>query len=40
MPGDAYVSANDAMIGSNNGLMCCRRQAITWANASLSSIWP
>ena len=35
-----YASVNWVCIGSDNGLSPVRRQAITWTNANLFSVWP
>ena len=34
------MSGNQVSIGSSNGLLPIRRQAIVWTNAGLLSIWP
>ena len=38
MPSEAYVSMNWVIIGSGNGLLPVRHQAIAWTNAGLMSI--
>ena len=35
-----YVSVNYTIIGSDNGLVPGRHQAIIWTNAGMLLIWP